>query len=142
MDRRTAVPDCGDDQSGGGQAFECIAIGDALERLAATALVVATRVMQLVQGRGSPGHNFQAARLFDPTEITVLEALIAKLEGKTQKQKNPHPVHTLAWAAWCIARLGGWNGYEKERPPGPITFTHGLRRFNATVDGFVLAAQK
>ncbi|TKB12609.1 MAG: IS4 family transposase, partial [Mesorhizobium sp.] len=119
-----------------------IADGDALERLAATALVVATKVMQLVHGRGSPGQRFQAAHLFDPTEITVLEVLIAKLEGKTQKQKNPHPTHTLAWAAWCIARLGGWNGYEKERPPGPITFTHGLRRFNAITQGFVLASQK
>ena len=119
-----------------------IADGDALERLAAAALVVATRVMQLVHGRDAAGHGFQAARLFDPTEITVLDVLIAKLEGKTQKQKNPHPTHTLAWAAWCIARLGGWNGYEKERPPGPITFTHGLRRFNAIVDGFVLASQK
>lgn len=119
-----------------------IADGDALERLAATALVVATKVMQLVHGRGSPGQDFQAARLFDPTEISVLEALIAKLEGKTQKQKNPHPMHTLAWAAWCVARLGGWNGYEKERPPGPITFTHGLRRFNAIAQGFALASQK
>ncbi|TIN90276.1 MAG: IS4 family transposase, partial [Mesorhizobium sp.] len=34
-----------------------IADGDALERLAAAALVVATRVMQLVHGRGSPGQG-------------------------------------------------------------------------------------
>ncbi|MDX8480512.1 transposase, partial [Mesorhizobium sp. VK24D] len=116
-----------------------IADGDALERLAAAALIVATRVMQLVQGRGAAGQAFKAARLFSPTEITVLEALVTRLEGKTQKQKNPHPVHTLAWAAWCIARLGGWNGYAKERPPGPVTFSNGLKRFHAIAEGFALA---
>jgi Transposase DDE domain len=116
-----------------------IADGDALERLAATALIVATRVMQLVQGRDAAGHTLAAARLFSPTEITVLEVLSARLEGKTRKQKNPHPQHTLAWAAWCIARLGGWNGYAKERPPGPITFSNGLKRFHAITEGFALA---
>jgi hypothetical protein len=116
-----------------------IADGDALERLAAAALIVATRVMQLVHGRGAAGQAFKAARLFDPTEITVLQALITRLEGRTQKQKNPHPVHTLAWAAWCIARLGGWNGYAKERPPGPVTFSNGLKRFHAIAEGFALA---
>lgn len=118
-----------------------IADGDALERLAAAALIVATRVMQLVHARGTAGVTSQAARLFSPIETTVIERLIAKLEGKTQKQKNPYPKHSLAWAAWCIARLGGWNGYASERPPGPITFTRGLERFNAIADGFALAAQ-
>ncbi|WP_287178486.1 IS4 family transposase [Mesorhizobium sp.] len=116
-----------------------LADGEALERLAATALIVATRVMQLVHGRNAAGQAFKAARLFSPAEITVLEALIARLEGKTQKQNNPHPQHTLAWAAWCIARLGGWNGYAKERPPGPVTFSNGLRRFHAIAEGFALA---
>lgn len=116
-----------------------LADGEALERLAATALIVAVRVMQLVHGRDAAGRTFKAARLFSPAEITVLEALIARLEGKTQKQNNPHPQHTLAWAAWCIARLGGWNGYAKERPPGPVTFSNGLKRFHAIAEGFALA---
>jgi len=116
-----------------------LADGEALERLAATTLVAATRVMQLVHGRGAAGAAVKAARLFDAAEITVLEALIRKLEGRTEKQKNPHPRHSLAWAAWCIARLGGWNGYASERPPGPVTFSRGLRRFQAISDGFALA---
>ena len=114
--------------------------GDALECLAATALIAAASVMQLVQGRGEAGDALPAARLFTPAEISVIETLVRKLEGRTAKQKNPHPRHSLAWAAWCIARLGGWNGYAKERPPGPITFVHGLRRFHAIAEGFHLAA--
>ena len=118
-----------------------LADGAALERLAATTLVAATRVMQLVHGRDAAGAAFEAARLFDPAEITVLEALIRRLEGRTEKQKNPHPRHSLAWAAWGIARLGGWNGYASERPPGPVTFSHGLRRFHAIAEGFALATR-
>ncbi len=119
-----------------------VADGDALENLAATALVAASIVMQLVQARGEAGDAFKASRIFGKSEIKVLEALIKKCEGKTEKQKNPHPKESLAWAAWCIARLGGWNGYATERPPGPITFARGLKRFAATVEGFRLATSR
>ncbi|HEX2184661.1 MAG TPA: hypothetical protein VHN78_04045, partial [Chloroflexota bacterium] len=59
--------------------------------------------------------------------------------GPTVKQRNPHAPGSLAWAAWIIARLGGWKGYARERPPGPITFLHGLHRFYAMAEGFHLA---
>jgi hypothetical protein len=55
--------------------------------------------MQLVQGRGEAGSKLSASRLFGPAEVSVLEALTRKLEGKTAKQKNPHPKQSLAWAA-------------------------------------------
>ncbi len=40
-----------------------------------------------------------------------------------------HPPQSLAWAAWIIARLGGWNCYYKL--PGPITFRRGMEQFYA-----------
>ena len=119
-----------------------LADGDALECLGATALLAACAVMQLVQARGEAGLAHKASRLFNPTQIEVLKALVVKYQGKTEKQKNPHPPETLAWAAWQIARLGGWNGYASERPPGPITFSRGLKRFYAIVQGFTLAANE
>ncbi len=116
-----------------------LADGAALERLAATALVAATMVMQLVHARGEAGWTLPAARVFSPRQIATLQALTPRLEGKTAKQKNAHPPNTLAWAAWHIARLGGWTGYASERPPGPITFSRGLERFHAIAEGFALA---
>jgi hypothetical protein len=113
--------------------------GEALERLAAAALVAASLVMQLVHGRGDAGCSLPATRIFGPSQIAALYALTPRLQGKTAKQKNPHPRDTLAWAAWHIARLGGWTGYTSERPPGPITFSRGLERFNAIAEGFALA---
>ena len=44
------------------------------------------------------------------------------MQGKTDRQKNPHPPRSLAWAAWVIARLGGWHDYETSpRDPLPST---------------------
>lgn len=113
--------------------------GEALERLAAAALIAATMVMQLVHARGEAGQNLPAAQVFSPSHIVALHALTPELQGKTAKQKNPHLPESLAWAAWHIARLGGWTGYTSERPPGPITFSRGLQRFEAIAQGYALA---
>jgi hypothetical protein len=39
------------------------------------------------------------------------------------------------WAGWIIAKLGGWDGYPKSKPPGPITFRHGLEYFKSIARG-------
>lgn len=114
----------------------------ALERLAATALVAATMVLQLVHARGEAGTVLPASRVFAPGEISALHAFVPHLEGRTAKQRNPHPPETLAWAAWGIARLGGWSGYASERPPGPTTMTDGLKRFQAMAEGVSLGLGK
>jgi hypothetical protein len=57
--------------------------------------------------------------VFDSIEGQTIQELSKTLEGKTVKQQNPYSVESLAYAAWVIARLGGWMGYASERPPGP-----------------------
>lgn len=115
---------------------------EALERLTAATLVVASQVMQLVQGRDQAGAARKAEVVFDPPQQAPLAALAQRLDhGRTRKQQNPHPPQSLAWAAWIIARLGGWTGYASERPPGPVTMARGLERFQAIAEGFNLAAQ-
>jgi hypothetical protein len=114
-----------------------LATADRLLKLIAIAAKAACMTMQLVQAR--EGNDRRAAGItFKPDEIDVLEALTPTLEGKTARQKNPHPPRSLAWAAWTIARLGGWDGYPSSRPPGPITFNNGLEQFRALVRGWAL----
>jgi hypothetical protein len=113
--------------------------GEALEKLAVIALIAATITMQLVLARSAGGQSPPASRVFDADQIEVLRALQKKLQGRTLKQQNPYPADTLAWAAWTIARLGGWTGYETDRSAGPITMRDGLERFNGIVDGYQLA---
>ena len=68
----------------------------------------------------------------------ILGKLNAEIQGPTRLQRNPHRKKTLKWAAWIIARLGGWDGYKSSKPPGPITFKHGLEEFHAMVAGWSL----
>ncbi len=108
-----------------------------LSKLTAIAAKAAATIMQLVQARdGRSGEDAQIA--FTADEINTLHALMPELEGKTTLQKNPHPPDSLAWAAWAIAKLGGWDGYPKSKPPGPITFRHGLQHFRSIARGWSL----
>jgi hypothetical protein len=103
-----------------------LASGERLAKLAAAATKAACIDMQLVQERDGKD-QLPASNVFTEPEIETLEALSPTLEGKTERQKNLHPVASLAWAAWIIARLGGWNCYYK--PPGPITMRRGMEQF-------------
>ena len=109
----------------------------ALKNLTTFSLIAALQIMQLMQARD--GNTLQKIEdVFQPKEIQCLMALNQKLEGNTQKQKNPHPPQSLAFASWVIARLGGWKGYQSERKPGPITFFKGLTKFCHILEGFYL----
>ena len=105
----------------------------ALEKLATAAVIAAIRVMQLVQARDNAAGR-PIGDVFGPAEVPLLEALNSSVQGATARQRNPHPPGSLAWAAWIIARLGGWDGYYGK--PGPITMYNGLRDFNAAMLGW------
>lgn len=110
---------------------------DRLIKLVAIAAKAAAVVIQLVQARNGDG-VLPAGFAFSAEETEVLDAINKDLQGKTALQQNPHRKNTLAWAAWVIARLGGWTGYASHRPPGPITFHNGLANFQALVRGWAL----
>jgi hypothetical protein len=115
-------------------------IGDpsAMINLVAAATVAAVTVMQLVQARdGATGQKLADA--FDPADQPILEAASAQLEGKTARQQNPHPKGSLAFAAWVIARLGGWTGYYGK--PGPQVMRRGLDDFRRIKYGTTLRLQ-
>ena len=72
--------------------------------------------------------------LFEPADQPALEAVSRTLEGKTERQKDPHPSGSLAFAAWVCARLGGWTGYGGK--PGPVVLIQGYQRLQAMIDGW------
>jgi hypothetical protein len=110
---------------------------EALINLSTLALLAAVQVLQLVQARdGNTAQSIDS--VFSEQEIDCLNKLNEKLEGKTEKSKNPHPIATLAFACWVLARLGGWKGYKKSRPSGPITMLNGLIRFYDIMEGYYL----
>ena len=87
-----------------------------LQKLATAILIAAITTMQLVAERdGAAGRPFGDA--LDADDLPALERVCQSLEGKTQKQKNPHPLGTK---------------------PGPIVILRGLTEFHAIKQGWEL----
>ncbi|WNJ92502.1 IS4 family transposase [Bosea sp. 685] len=106
-------------------------------RLVTATLIAAVCIQQLVHARdGGPGPLRPLTDAFMPGDAALLEACCARLEGKTARQKNPHPKGSLAYAAWVCARLGGWTGYYGK--PGPIVMLEGWLEFQAMKRGLTL----
>jgi hypothetical protein len=85
------------------------ATAEGLTQRACLALQAAVLTLQLTLARDGRS-AVEAADVFDSYEIEILQHILPTLEGKTEKQKNPHRAGSLAQAAWIIARLGGWKG--------------------------------
>ncbi|MDH6263574.1 IS4 family transposase [Bradyrhizobium sp. BR13661] len=104
------------------------------DRLITATLIAAVCIQQLVHARdGGPGTLRPLSDAFEPEDIPLIEACCADLEGKTERQKNPHPKGSLARAAWVCARLGGWTGYYGK--PGPVVMLQGWLEFQAMKRG-------
>ena len=95
-----------------------------LFNLAACGLIASVRILQLVDARD--GSERPATDIIGTHEIAAVAVIGAALEGATERQRNPWARGSLAWLAWIVARLGGWNCYY--RPPGPKTMANGWRR--------------
>ncbi len=123
--------------------IEALRIGepDVRFKLVTATLVAAISIQQLVHARDgdtSGGPLRPITDVLDPDDIPLMEAFCSDLEGKTERQKNPHPRGSLAYAAWVCARLGGWTGYYGK--PGPVVMLKGWLHFQAARRGARLHA--
>jgi hypothetical protein len=108
-----------------------------MRKLVVAALIASLRVLQLVHARnGDTGQKLTDA--MEQADEPVVEALVEKLEGKTEKLKCPNPRGSLGRLSWVVARLGGWSGYvgKHHKPAGPKTIARGLIKFDAIREGW------
>lgn len=105
------------------------------EKLVAATLVAAVTVLQLVHERDGDAKR-PLLDAIEPDDRPILEVVSKSLEGKTERQKNPHAKGSLAFAAWVFARLGGWTGYYGK--PGPVVILNGLIQFHTIKNGWNL----
>lgn len=115
--------------------------GSALIKLAITASEVALKTLQLVAARDG-SKEVDAKVVFTAVQLRIIAGMLPGYEGKTHKQKTPYKKETLAYAAWVIARMGGWKGYASEAPPGPITMRSGLEKLGNIEQAFRLIGGK
>ncbi len=105
--------------------------------LTTLALIASIQLMQMVNARD--GQTDQEIKdVFFETEQQTLILLNQKLQERAGGTVNPFNENSLSFASWIIARLGGWKGRQKERPPGPITMKKGLIRFYNILEGVKL----
>ena len=112
--------------------------GMALQRLLHVVFTQAVAVLTLRQGRLAEA--LPAERAFSPQQIRLLRLLLPSLQGRSVPQQNPFVADSLAWAAWIVARLGGWTARSvADRPAGVITLIRGLRKFYDAYRGYKLS---
>lgn len=111
--------------------------GWAIRKLTIMAMQSALTILQLKLAL-QQNEQLCAKQSFSSGQIKCLTLLNEKYQGTTEKQRNPYSPETLAWAAWIIARIGGWKAYQSQRPPGLITLKEGLNRFEDIFNGFMI----
>ena len=103
-----------------------------LKNLACATLIAAIHIQQMLHDRdGTAGRPM--TDVFEAADQPVIEAIGKSLEGKTERQRNPHPSGSLAHAAWICARLGGWTGYYGKS--GPIVLIRGHVKLMTMLEG-------
>ena len=112
--------------------------GWAIRKLTILLLNSVLRTMQLLLAYENKNSQL-LGEVFNKEESYCLAGLVTKLERANTKVKNNSDKNRLVWASWIIARLGGWKGNVKQRPPGPITMKRGLDRFDLIFEGWKIA---
>jgi hypothetical protein len=111
--------------------------GWAIRKLTMLAMMAVLRILQLMLACEEE-NNQPIEEVFDEPQCHCLEMINQKIKGTSEKQSNPFNPKSLKWAAWIIARLGGWKAYTSQRNPGPIVLQKGLAKFYNMFDGWQL----
>ncbi len=115
-----------------------IETGWAIRKLVIMQLTALLKILQMNIAYSQTEGGQAIEEVFDLEEIEVLQLMNKKLQGKTNKLQNNNNPKKAKWAAWVIARLGGWKGYDSQGPPGVIVLKRGLERLSYIMDGVKL----
>ncbi|NEW80719.1 MAG: IS4 family transposase, partial [Gelidibacter sp.] len=88
--------------------------GWALRKLVVLQLSALLKILQMNIAYSHPEGGQPIEEVFDDEQIEVLQKLDKKLKGNTHRLQNNNNPKTTKWAAWIIARLGGWKGYDSQ----------------------------
>jgi len=115
--------------------------GDSLKKLIILTMYASLRCMSLKMAYDDKDESVPSDKLFSKDELLLLSLEMKRIHGITPNAKggnNPFAKNSLPWAAWIIARLGHWNGYESSSgAPGYITMKRGLDYFNQKFETFI-----
>lgn len=105
--------------------------GKSLKKLIIICMQAAIIIMKLKHAFDNAVEDVPAEDLLSDRCVEELKRQDKAYESEPNRNKgntNPFTKGSLAWAAWLIARLGGWKGYISQGPPGRITISRGYKR--------------
>lgn len=107
--------------------------GAAVKNLIVLTLWAALRCVALKRAYDEQDEAVPASLMFNEDEQELLCVEMIRLHSRSPRAldgRNPFRENSLPWAAWIIARLGGWSGYVSAHgKPGYITMKQGMDRF-------------
>lgn len=107
--------------------------GKAMKKLIVLSLYAALTIMVAKMALDARNEDMPATIIFSEQQVLTLHAIMGYLHKRSPKAKdgrNPYAKESMPWAAWILARLGGWSGYEKAHgKPGYKTLSKGLDKF-------------
>lgn len=119
--------------------------GKAIKKLLILTMQASLNIMQLKQAMDEKREDIEASVVLAPVYVTVLSMYMNKWEGQARRNKgntNPFKRESLPWAAWIIARLGGWSGYESAHgKPGRISLCNGYTALEKAVEFFLMTME-
>ena len=115
--------------------------GWAIRKLTVLAMKSALTIMNLKLAL-QENNEISAKQTFSAEQLECLDYLNNQYQGKTIKQQNQYKPYSQAWAAWILARVGGWKGYKSQRQAGFITLKEGIDRFEDIYKGYTLLKNK
>jgi hypothetical protein len=110
-----------------------LSTGWAIRKLTVLLLNNILRIMQLLLAYENE-ESQRIEEVFSEKEISCLKEVGIKTIPQHRYEQSK-----LAWASDIIARLGGWKGNPRQRPPGPITMKRGLVAFAMIYKGWCIA---
>lgn len=123
-----------------------LSTGHALKNMLTTAFIAALAILNLRQAKQMNDLQTPANTVLTDDQIDFLKEYEPQLSGKTPLQQNPYPTQSLIWAAWLIARLGGWNPHSRKDDPkrsfGVIVLTRGWQKLDQMTSVWAWTKQK
>ncbi len=108
--------------------------GAAIKRLTVLTMFAALRCIALKRAYDEQDETVPASTMFNSEQLELLDTEMQMIHWKSPKAldgRNPFVEKSLPWAAWIIARLGGWSGYTSAHgKPGYVTMKIGLDIFH------------
>ena len=107
--------------------------GKAMKKLIVLSLYAALTIMVSKMALDAGNEDMPASIIFSEHQVLTLHVIMGYLHKQSPRAKdgrNPYAGESMPWAAWILARLGGWSGYEKAHGrPGYKTMSKGLDKF-------------